>query len=165
MKIKGNISLIIAIFSCVLLASCEKNTGTNRFIGSYTYKISGKIGLVSSILSDTLFVSLNPEQGQMNIAKGNTPNQVIVTWDNLIGDISHTTATIDGNTITLDQGKKNIPIVTPLEADLAVTFNGKGNLYDNMLIIPMQYYSEYSIQGLTLKIVSSEVECVAKANN
>lgn len=164
MKI-GKLQFIFTIVTCIFLTSCEKNTGINRFTGSYTYKISGKIGVVTSVLGDTVSVNLTPEFGQMNITKGSSSNKVVVTWDNLLGDVCHTTATIDGNTITLDQGKKNIPSISSVGSDLSVNFTGSGTLYDNMLIIPMKYSTEYSLAQISFEIVSSDLECVAKANN
>lgn len=167
-EMKGKFIIFCAMaLSCLCVVSCEK-TGADRLAGSYTYKISGSVTLAktSDIQAQTVVMQLVTEQGQMNIAKDNSSNGVMVSWNDIAGDAYHTMATVDGNTISLKSAAKNATVKDGLLSyDGVVTYWGEGELYDNMLIIHLDYRGEFTIGGSTYTIVSSEnVECVAKAN-
>jgi len=161
--------IVIALLSCLGIVSCQK-TGVDAICGSYTYKTSGALGLLPTaslgVLDiDTTFVTLATESGQMNIVKDNSSSKVVVTWDNLTGDATFTSAVVTDNKFTLDPGKKSVSIPdSVIGIDRTVTYSGTGECFDDMIILPMTYTGTVVLGLVSMTIVSSKVECVAKRN-
>lgn len=165
--------IALAMFAALIaLTSCQK-TSLETLSGSYTYKTSGVVGLAPTQLIgtglpiDTTWVALYPEQGQVNIVtKDAESSTVIVTWNDLTGNACSTEARVDGNNLTLTPNTKTVKLTDGSETigGGIVRFSGGGTLYDNMLIIPMTYQGVFELNGYSMTVVSSKVECIAKAN-
>lgn len=160
------------IAALIALTSCQK-TPLENLSGSYTYKTSGVVGVVptqiigTGLPMDTTWVALYPEQGQINIVtKDAWSSTVIVTWNDLTGNACSTEAKVDGNNLTLAPNTKTVKLTDGSETigGGIVRFSGDGMLYDNMLIIPMTYQGAFELSGHSMTVVSSKVECIAKAN-
>lgn len=154
----------------ILLTSCHKE-GIETFRGSYTYKISGTLTLAAPAEAggDTQTRALVPEQGQMNIAvKDKAANKVIVSWNDIMGNVSTSDASIQGSRISLAGGDKTVQLSSdgshPLGGSGFIKFGGEGDQYDNMLIIHMKYDGEITLDGTPMTIIDSDIQCVAKAN-
>jgi len=182
MKAKMILSTVAAAVF-VLLTGCKKE-GIDSIRTSYTYKTSGSVTLVASELAkltpeqiaaykqmggtiDTVTIAMTPEQGQMNVAvKDKSKKQVIVTWNDILGNVSTAEASVDGSNIKLESSAKSIQLTdgTQILGGGFVTFGGEGTQYDNILIIPMKYKGEVVISEVYFTIIDSNVQCVAKVN-
>jgi len=167
----------------VLLTGCQKE-GIDSIGTSYTYKTSGSVTLVPSAFAkmtpeqiaaykqmggtiDTVTVAMTPEQGQMNVAvKDKSQKQVVVSWNDILGNVSTAEATVDGSNLTLNPSYKSIQLTdgSQIIGGGFVCFVGAGTQYDNILIIPMKYQGEVVISEVYLTVIDSNVQCVAKAN-
>ena len=164
-----------------LISSCSKDSSKN-VTGSYSYKISGTVTLMASQLVgldeatlaaykasgvdvDPKVVGLFPEQGQMHIIDDG--DKVIVTFNDLLGNADVTSATIEGNKITLvgtDIKAAQLTDGTLKIGSGLVQFGGSGKKNDDMLIIDMVYNGSFTISGTPMTVVASSVKCVAQHN-
>jgi len=160
------VSIFYAIFFCLFTLSCEK-AEVGVFDGSYTYKISGSVSYVPTSYQgkiDPVTTTLKTEQGQMSVATDKN-GETVVTFDELLGEICRTNAAIKDGVMTLEKGEKNISPDIVLDYSVPVQFSGEGKLYEKVLIISLNYSGEFTVAGIPMTIVSSNVECVAKAND
>lgn len=167
----------MSIASALLLIGCSGIP--DRLIpGSYTYKISGALTLLSSDAAGSdeeqggsLFkkepesFEISPEQGQMHILEDG--DSLIVTFNNILGNADVTSATLKNGTLKLSgKSTKSIQIN---EGGLRswsgrVFYGGSGKRYDDMLILDLDYSGQITVSGKSMTIVSSDVKCVAQSN-
>lgn len=166
------VSALAMIAGLTVMTGCQKSA-LDTMTGSYTYKTSGMVGLVPTQLigtglpMDTTWVALTPEQGQINIVtKDSEKSEIIVTWNDLLGNACSTGAILKDNTFTLVPNTKTATLTdgTDTLGGGFVTFSGTGTLYDNMLIITLAYKGNFTISSIPMTAVASKVECIAKAN-
>jgi len=173
MKAKNSfLTALTTVVALALMTSCQKSA-LETMTGSYTYKTSGMVGLVPTQLigtglpMDTTWVALTPEQGQINIVtKDGDKSEIIVTWNDILGNACSTDAILKENTFTLVPNTKTATL-TDGENTLGggfVMYSGTGTLYDNMLIIPLTYQGTFMVSNISMTVASSKVECIAKAN-
>ena len=151
-------TFLAAILLCAALFSGCRKDMSGKFIGSYSFKISGDISMLAD--GDTLKLKLVPEQGQMHIVSDRgEEGRVKVTFDNLLGDAFITGGYVSGHTLTLDPyAEKTVYCQeTIIQIPIRVIFSGSGEKYDDMLLMEMEYEGE--------DIVDSDVRCVAQYND
>lgn len=174
---------IAAALLCAMLAvSCNKD-GSNGFVGSYTYKISGTVTLTAKALMgldeqtlaayrqagvkvDPVTVALNPEQGQMHILDGEDGG-FIITFNNILGNADVTTAAEKGGTLTLSGSDIKAVQATDGTETIGggiVMYGGSGKRYDDMLILDMTYQGEFNISDVEMVVTGCDVSCVAQKN-
>jgi hypothetical protein len=181
---KTIIAAAVLALAAVTFTSCEK-TDYQNFAGSYTYKTSGKVELLASMFvnasqekldyyaslglkPDTLWVSLMPEEGQMNIVtKDKSNGTMLITFNAILGDVSTITSSVEDNAITFTDGNTKTACITAEDVSIGsgvVTVEGGGNKYDNVIILNMAYSGTITMAGVDMTILDSDVKCVAKEN-
>ncbi len=181
MKIR--IFAVALTISALLACGCTKDASL-ELTGSYTYKISGTLTLMSVDLTsmsqserDSLsrlgidvspcVLQLMPEQGQMHVLDDRN-NGVIVTFNDILGNAAVASGTVSESSITLKDGNTKTATVSkdgiiPLGSGI-VTYSGSGRKYDDMLVIDMTYAGTVNVGGFDMTVISSEVHCVAQHN-
>lgn len=179
MKAKHIIAALL--LGAVLSASCTKDE-SGKIKGSYTYKISGTVTLMASSLVgldaatlaayaaagidvNPVMVGLTPEQGQMNILQDG--DKMVVTFNNLLGNVDVADALADGDKLTLQGSPVKAATLTDGEKTLGsglVSYTGGGKKIDDILILDLEYSGLFSVGGVKMQVVASDVKCVAKKN-
>ncbi|MGN1211017.1 MAG: hypothetical protein ACI4TM_04980 [Candidatus Cryptobacteroides sp.] len=176
--------LAVALVCVVFVSGCAKE-GVKGFEGRYSYKISGIVTLLptayvnateqekqqmeaAGITFTPTVVPLYPEQGQMHInIKEKDDDIVIVTFNDILGNVCVTDAYVDSDAITIADGAVKTAVLTDGSQKIAsgvVTYAGSGQMYGNQVIITMEYKGTMVLNGTDMTIVSSSVDCVATRN-
>ncbi|MGN0202749.1 MAG: hypothetical protein ACI399_07595 [Candidatus Cryptobacteroides sp.] len=178
------INAAAALVSVLMLAGCAKD-GVKGFEGRYSYKISGMVALLptayvnaseqekqmmeaSGITFSPTWVPLYPEQGQMHInVKDSGEDLVVVTFNDILGNVCVADAVIDSDNITFASGSGKTAVLTDGSEKIAsgfVTYSGSGDMYGNQIIISLTYQGTMMLNDTDMTIVSSSVDCVATKN-
>lgn len=118
---------------------------------------------------DTQFVRhLAAESGQMRILRSDG-NRVKVTMNISGGNPVVYDAIIKGTTINLSPCDRRVSVLPDNntgEQSVAFVMNckGSGSLYDNTIILDMEYNGRYSYLGLDGNVSSSHINCIATRN-
>lgn len=126
------------------LTACQDQV--QQVAGTYSYKISGRVELVNDS------VVLSDEQGAMELVRKDTTS-AMVTFNALRGPVYVTNASIHGKTIELEPYKRTLSIGS---RTYPITASGKGEIYENMLVLTLSYQSD--------DISSDEILLVCKKN-
>lgn len=174
----------VAVLSVLVLAGCSKD-GVKGFEGRYSYKISGKVGLLPTayvnateeeklameamgMTFDITWVPLSPEQGQMHVAvKDKGDGLVIVTFNDIFGNVCSAEGTVDSDTVTIREGAEKTASLTNGSEKLAsgfITYGGTGVRYRDQLIISLEYSGRMTVSNADMTIVASSIECFATKN-
>ncbi len=168
--------------SAIILCGCAKD-GSKTITGTYTYKTSGTVTLMApqlagldaatlaaykaaGINTDPVMVALYPEQGQMHVI-GDGDGKVIITFNDILGNADVTAGTVNGSSLTLEEGHTKTAQLTDGEEKIGggvVAVSGSGEKYEDMLILDMEYKGTFSISGTSMTVVASDVHCVAQSN-
>lgn len=166
------------------LTSCEKQDCL-KYEGSYSYKTIGKVQVTSNemqklgqaaldslakygITPDTSWVSVAPEQGQMHVlVKDSDRNEVVLTFNAILGDVSTVSATADDRQVTFDGVNVKSARLTDGtfvfgNGEVAVT--GSGAKLDDVIIFDMNYTGSIKLLEIEFEILDSRIQCVAKEN-
>lgn len=169
------------LVSALILGSCAKDS-SEKLEGSYTYKTSGSVTLMAKSLVgldpatlsaykaagvnvDPVLVGLYPEQGQMHIVGCN--DKFKITFNDILGNADVTDATVDRTSITIEGNPTKAAQLTDGKDKIGagmVLYTGSGTKYDDMLIMDLQYQGEFSVNGVQMVVVASDVHCVAQSN-
>lgn len=181
---KNRIVVGVVLLCSLFLTSCTKDK-SQTIAGTYTYKTSGTVTLLPSqlvglgdatlamyraagVAVDPVVVGLYPEQGQMNVLKdGDSEGNVKITFNDLLGNADVTSGRVDGSSITLESGHVKAAQLTDGTDKIGagiVAFSGSGKKYDDVLIIDFQYQGKFTVSGVDMTVVASDVHCVAKTN-
>ncbi|MGM9735692.1 MAG: hypothetical protein ACI3ZL_04700 [Candidatus Cryptobacteroides sp.] len=173
-----------AVLCFLTMAGCAKD-GVKGFEGRYSYKISGIVALLptayvnateqekqmmaaAGITFTPTWVPLYPEQGQMHInVKDKDEDLVIVTFNDIFGNVCVTDAVIDSDVITIADGAVKTAVLTDGSEKIAsgiVSYSGSGNLYGDQVIMSMKYAGTMVLNDTDMTIVASSVDCVATRN-
>lgn len=107
--------------------SCQDQV--EQVTGNYSYKISG------SALIDSDTVLLADEMGAMQLIRLNQ-DSALLTFNALLGSVYTAQANIDGKTIEILPYETT---VTHLTHTYWITAQGKGDIYDNTIIVTLRY--------------------------
>jgi len=149
---KKNFFLLVIL--AMALVGCKDNAEVRSAAGTYSYKTSGTIQV------DTLRKVTFTEIGAMEVVSLKDKDSVLITFNELLGDVYSTRGSIQGNEITLSPFTRtwaellgNNPIVMQV--------SGQGQVYDGSIVMTLQY------SGMTqdsLKISANNVQLIAKKN-
>jgi len=173
--------LLMTMVVAVVASSCSKD-GAGKITGTYTYKTSGTVTLMATSLVgldqatlaaykasgvnvDPVTVGLYPEQGQMNVLRDG--DNYMVTFNDLLGGAAVSSADIDGDTIKFDGSAIKSAQLTDGKDKLGagvVMFGGEGRKIDDVIIFKLNYQGAFTLNGIPMTVVSSNVDCVAKKN-
>jgi len=149
---KKNFFLLVILV--MALFGCKDNAEVRSAIGTYSYKTSGTLSV------DALIGVNFIEQGAMDIVSLKDKDSVLVTFNELFGNVYSTHGSIKGNEITFNPFTRplvNTKVLTPVN----ITVSGAGNIYDGSIVMSLQYV------GFTkdsMMLVADDVQLIAKKN-
>lgn len=170
-------------FIAVLFAACTKDS-SKSLIGSYTYKTSGTVTLQTNLdnldedvraaleklgfKNSPTTVELYPEQGQMHIQDSKAGDgKVVITFNDLLGNADVADGTVNEDRVTITGTPVKSVHLTDGTLKIGsgnVTFSGSGRKYDDVLIFDLVYEGSFTVSGVRMDILSSNVRCVAQKN-
>lgn len=147
-------SLFLMVIATIVCVSCKDTTEVRSAMGTYSYKSTGTIKI------DTLSPIDLSEQGAMDIVSLKNKDSVLVTFNELFGDVYATYACIKGKNITLNPFTRKIDPSTILLAQRTIQVSGEGKVYDGTITLHLEYHQ---LPTDTIP-VSAEVLLIAKKN-
>jgi len=155
-------NIFILVILTVALVGCKDNAEVRSAIGTYSYKSSGTLVLdsLNQGTSDTLIQVAFTEIGALEVISMKDKDSVMVTFNELLGDVYSTRGSIKGNEIILQPFFRrfvNGKIIYP--TTIAVT--GNGHIYDSSIVMNLNY------SGLaedSLALAANDVQLIAKKN-
>lgn len=189
---KKNLTCIAWLAGVLLLmASCNDTAEVRDVKGGYRYKTTGQVMLQENFkgatLADTISVRLTNESGQMEVVSLHDNDSVLLTIDQLNGDVCYTRGITDGKTLHFAPYTRTVEIpcetikydtiklgVKPFEYDTVIaissratemfniTVSGRALVFDDNLIFDLKYNGKSQTSERTL--VSRGVRMQAKKN-
>lgn len=190
---KKNLTCQWALLAGVLMmmAACNDTAEVRDVKGGYRYKTTGQVMLQENYrgatLADTLSVRLTNESGQIEVVSLYDKDSVLLTIDQLNGDVCYTRGTTDGKTLRFAPYTRTLEVpfettkydtikigVKPFEYDTIIsipareteifniTVSGSALVFENNLIFNLQYSGKSQTTERTL--VSRGVRMQAKKN-
>lgn len=173
------------------LTGCQDTAEVRDVKGGYRYKTTGQVTLQENFkgatLADTIPVKLTNESGQLEVVSLYNEDSVLITFDQLNGDVCYTRGTTDGKTIHFAPYTRTLEIpfettkydtikigVKPFEYDTIIsipareteifniTVSGSALVYENNLIFNLKYSGKSQTSERT--ILHSVVRMQAKKN-
>ncbi len=173
------------------LTGCQDTAEVRDVKGGYRYKTTGQVTLQENFkgatLADTIPVKLTNESGQLEVVSLYNEDSLLITFDQLNGDVCYTRGTTDGKTIhfapytrTLEipfetEKKDTLHIGTALfPRDTVITYtkretemfnitvSGSALVFENNLIFDLKYSGKSQTTERT--ILHSVVRMQAKKN-
>ena len=192
-KISYNMKQKLTIMAglLLLLAACDDTAEVRDVKGGYRYKTTGQVMLQENYkgatLADTLSLKLTNESGQMEVVSLHNNDSVLLTIDQLNGDICSTRGTTDGKTLRFAPYTRTLTVpyestrydtlkigIAPFEYDTIIaipvreterfdiTVSGTARVYDNNLLFDLKYSGKSQTSERTL--VSRGIRMQAKKN-
>lgn len=183
----------LTVLAAVLmgLAACQDTAEVRDVKGGYRYKTTGQVMLQENFkgatLADTLSVKLPNESGQLEVVSLYSEDSVLITLDQLNGDVCYTRGTTDGKTLHFAPYTRTLEVpfettkydtikigVKPFEYDTIIsiparetevfniTVSGSAQVYENNLIFNLKYSGKSQTTERTL--TSRGVRMQAKKN-
>lgn len=187
----------IVVLVCVLmgmaagLTGCQDTAEVRDVKGGYRYKTTGQVTLQENFkgatLADTIPVKLTNESGQLEVVSLYNEDSLLITFDQLNGDVCYTRGTTDGKTIhfapytrtleipfettkydTLHLGTTLFPrdtVITYTKRETEIfniTVSGSALVFENNLIFDLKYSGKSQTTERTL--TSRGVRMQAKKN-
>lgn len=183
----------LTVLAAVLmgLAACQDTAEVRDVKGGYRYKTTGQVMLQENFkgatLADTLSVKLPNESGQLEVVSLYSEDSVLITFDQLNGDVCYTRGTTDGKTLHFAPYTRTLEVpfettkydtikigIKPFEYDTIIsiparetevfniTVSGSAQVYENNLIFNLKYSGKSQSSERTL--TSRGVRMQAKKN-
>ena len=165
------------LFCCLIALSSCKKSGVKLFVGDYSFKTSGEVTVTAQAVVNgsnipipaEMNVDLGTDIGQLNISVSDKENHYVLVVINYVkGDVISNYGTCYGNTILLDEFKRNtLPITINsllLPSNPYITVSGKGEMYDNIIVFDMTIKGRATIGSFTYKIKDNNVQMFAYRN-
>ena len=183
----------LAVLATVLMvmAGCQDTAEVRDVKGGYRYKTTGQVTLQENYkgatLADTLLVKLTNESGQLEVVSLYNEDSLLITFDQLNGDVCYTRGTTDGKTVHFAPYTRTLEIpfettkydtikigVKPFEYDTIIsiparetemfniTVSGSALVFENNLIFDQKYSGKSQTTERTL--TSRGVRMQAKKN-
>ena len=174
---------LFLMVASLLMVSCQK-TELERWEGTYSYKISGRIELlpddpaeVSEEDDDSgeeqenpvpFWLDLTPEEGQMHVVTDvKDEHQMLLTFNAILGDAYSCTAVESEGVLSVSGNPKKMVSVSSDRIPLAkrqVNYAGQGRLTGDVAVFTLTYSGEMDLYGHHYKVSGCEVECIATKN-
>ena len=196
-RVAGKNIASIGVLVCVLmgmaagLTGCQDTAEVRDVKGGYRYKTTGQVTLQENFkgatLADTIPVKLTNESGQLEVVSLYNEDSLLITFDQLNGDVCYTRGTTDGKTIhfapytrtleipfettkydTLHLGTTLFPrdtVITYTKRETEIfniTVSGSALVFENNLIFDLKYSGKSQTTERTL--TSRGVRMQAKKN-
>jgi len=144
------------------LVGCKDNAEVRSAVGTYSYKTSGIMELDSLTqgASDTLIQVAFTEMGALEVVSLKDKDSVLITFNELMGDVYSTRGSIKGNEIVLQPFFRrfmNAKVINP--TTIAVT--GNGQIYDSSIVMNLNYSG---LADDSLALTANNVQLIAKKN-
>jgi len=149
---KKNIFLLVIL--TIAMVGCKDNAEVRSAIGTYSYKTSGTL-TVDTLLGISFF-----EQGAMDIVSLKNKDSVLVTFNELLGDVYSTRGSIVGNEIRLQPFFRrfvNAKVINPI----TIVVTGNGQIYDSSIVLNLNYSG---LANDSLALTANNVQLIAKKN-
>lgn len=188
---KQNAKLCLLAAVLMGLAACQDTAEVRDVKGGYRYKTTGQVTLQENFkgatLADTIPVKLTNESGQLEVVSLYNEDSLLITFDQLNGDVCYTRGTTDGKTIhfapytrtleipfettkydTLHLGTTLFPrdtVITYTKRETEIfniTVSGSALVFENNLIFDLKYSGKSQTTERT--ILHSVVRMQAKKN-
>lgn len=190
---KKNLTSKLAVLATVLMvmAGCQDTAEVRDVKGGYRYKTTGQVTLQENYkgatLADTLLVKLTNESGQLEVVSLYNEDSLLITFDQLNGDVCYTRGTTDGKTVHFAPYTRTLEIpfettkydtikigVKPFEYDTIIsipareteifniTVSGSALVFENNLIFDLKYSGKSQTSERTL--TSRGIRMQAKKN-
>lgn len=183
----------LAVLATVLMvmAGCQDTAEVRDVKGGYRYKTTGQVTLQENFkgatLADTIPVKLTNESGQLEVVSLYNEDSLLITFDQLNGDVCYTRGTTDGKTVHFAPYTRTLEIpfettkydtlhlgTTLFPRDTVVTYtkreteifniivSGSAQVFENNLIFDLKYSGKSQTTERT--ILHSVVRMQAKKN-
>lgn len=158
---------------CLLMASCDDSAEVRDAKGGYRFKTTGKVTLYTPDESNpkatlSTVINLTNETGSFELVSLKDGDKVLLTFDQLNGDVCHTEGTLSGKDLSFNPFTRTlevpvdteykdtirIPIIGDLTKDsiytytvtktevFDITVSGTGKTYENNIIFSLNYKGE-----------------------
>ncbi len=109
---------------CLLMASCEDSAEVRDAKGSYRFKTTGKVTLTTPDETNpkatvSTVINLTNETGWLRVKSLKDGDKVMLTFDQLNGDVYHTEGTLSGKDLTFNSFKRTLEV--PVETEYVDT--------------------------------------------
>lgn len=186
--------LVLLSVVCLLLASCSDSAEIRDAKGGYRFKTTGKVTLKvpsesNHKVKESSTVNLANETGSFELVSLKDDDKVLLTFDQLNGDVYHTEGVLSEDELTFDPFTRtlNLPIVTEYSdtihvhtvlgtvRDSIITFtktrnevfditvSGTGTTYENNIIFNLTYKGE-SQEDDERTIEGTDIQMLCKKN-
>lgn len=188
---KQNAKLCLLAAVLMGLAACQDTAEVRDVKGGYRYKTTGQVTLQENFkgatLADTIPVKLTNESGQLEVVSLYNEDSLLITFDQLNGDVCYTRGTTDGKTVHFAPYTRTLEIpfettkydtlhlgTTLFPRDTVVTYtkreteifniivSGSAQVFENNLIFDLKYSGKSQTTERT--ILHSVVRMQAKKN-
>lgn len=140
--------------AAIALTGCKDTAQVRSAIGTYSYKSSGTLTVDS--LSPVRFT----EQGAMEVVSLKNKDSVLVTFNELFGEVYATHASIKGKEITFTPFERII-FSSILTGPVTVQVRGEGQVLDDCITLNLEYHNRPSD---SLSLSATDVLLIAKKN-
>ncbi len=186
------IRIIILLGAVLGLAACTDSSAVRDVKGAYRYKTTGKVTLeenyAGATKADTLVANLENESGTMEVVSLHNGDSLLITIDQLNGDVMVTRGKADGNRLYFNSYTRTLEVPTEMtyfdtvQVSIGaltlvdsiivrerrvlevydITVTGYADVYDNNLIFNMEYDGQSQSTERTLR--GKGIRCLAKKN-
>ena len=184
---------IIILLSAVLsLVACSDSSAVRDAKGAYRYKTTGQVTLEENYSgatkADTLVANLENESGTLEVVSLHNGDSLLITIDQLNGDVTVTRGKADGDHLYFDSYTRTLEVPTEVKyfdtiqvnvgpltlmdsvivrerRELEVydiTVRGYADVYDNNLVFNLEYTGKSQNTERTLR--GKNIHCLAKKN-
>jgi len=141
--------LFIVMAAMLLLVSCSDSTSVRDVKGAYRYKTTGKVVLEENYpgatKADTLVANLDNESGSLELVSLHDGDSVLMTIDQLNGDVTATRGAVDGKRLTFKPYSRTLNVPTDVKYFDTISL-GVGILtYDTVIVRERKEYEPYDI--------------------
>lgn len=176
---------------CLVLASCEDTADVRNAKGGYRFKTTGKVTLSVPDESNpkatvSTIVNLTNETGSFELVSLKDGDKVLLTFDPLNGDVSHTEGVLSGSDLTFNAFTRTleVPVDTEVKDTITIpiiggdtvytytvtktevfdiTVSGTGKVYTNNIIFSLVYEGK-SQTNEQHTIKGTDIEMLCKKN-
>lgn len=141
----------LAVLAAVLmgLAACQDTAEVRDVKGGYRYKTTGQVTLQENFkgatLADTIPVKLTNESGQLEVVSLYNEDSLLITFDQLNGDVCYTRGTTDGKTIHFAPYTRTLEIPFETTKYDTIKIGVKPFEYDTIISIPARETEVFNI--------------------
>ena len=183
--------LFIGMIAALMLVSCSDSSDVRDVKGAYRYKTTGKVTLEENYKgatkADTLVANLDNESGTLELVSLHAGDSLLLTIDQLNGNVVVTRAAISGKRINFLPYRRTLEVPTEvktfdtisigigiLSKDTVivrerkeyeaydVVVKGYADVYDDNLVFNLEYSGESQTSERTLR--GKDIKSLAKRN-